>query len=183
MFKKIVLCTFLGASLFAENEMRDCFAVNFELYNNAKRIVQDFEHVHPEYKKCKLTQEREDEAKKYVTVKEARRKSAIAKEKKKNEIIDLIAALQMHKDSFVLKRKLSHPVREELSALVPSIDTTLALLAIEHDQVEQDSSEMQNCLYFHVGAKDNVSPDETKENLKKLFDSITLDRLGLSNQN
>ena len=53
----------------------------------------------------------------------------------------------------------------------------------EHAQVEQDSSEMQNCLYFHVGAKDNVSPDETKENLKKLFDSITLDRLGLSDQN
>ena len=183
MFKKIVLCTFLGASLFAGNEMSDCFAVDFELYNNAKRIVQDFEHVHPEYKKCKLTQEREDEAKKYVTVKESRRKSAIAKEKKKNEIIDLIAALQMHKDSFVLKRKLSHPVREELSALVPSIDTTLALLAIEHDQVEQDSSEMQNCLYFHVGAKDNVSQEETKENLKKLFDSITLDRLGLSDHN
>lgn len=53
----------------------------------------------------------------------------------------------------------------------------------EHVKVEQDSSEMQNCLYFHVGAKDNVSPDETKENLKKLFDSITLDRLGLSDQN
>lgn len=140
MFKKIVLCTVFGISLFASNDMRDCFAVDLGLYNHAKRIVQDFEDTHPEYKECKLKQKREDEAKKYISVEEAMRKSAIAKEKKKNEIIDLMDALQMHKDSFVLKRKLSRPVRGELSALVPSIDTTLALLAIEHDSLLETSA-------------------------------------------